>query len=153
MYIKKIGNIRAYIIHIFVISVILNFVWETAQIPFYYNSQITFSKILYCFIASLGDGIMILIIFFTGKIIFKNNYWIENLNFKKLSLILMAGLFLAVIVEITALRLDLWGYSNLMPKLMFLSIGLSPVLQMLILPISVFQLTKLRINKKRGHYV
>ncbi len=148
MYIRKIESIRTYIIRIFVISVILNFVWETAQIPFYYNNQITISTTLFCLIASLGDGIMILIIFFTGKIIFKNNYWIENLNIKKISLILTAGLLLSIIVELAALKLNLWSYSNLMPTLMFLGIGLSPVLQMLILPISVFQLSKLITNKK-----
>ena len=61
---------------------------------------------------------------------------------------LTAGLTLAVIVELASLRLDLWSYSNLMPNLIFLGIGLSLVLQMLILPISFFQLIKLRTYKK-----
>ena len=61
---------------------------------------------------------------------------------------LTAGLTLAVIVELASLRLDLWSYNNLMPNLIFLDIGLSLVLQMLILPISFFQLIKLRTYKK-----
>ena len=61
---------------------------------------------------------------------------------------LTAGLTLAVSVELASLRLDLWSYSNLMPNLIFLGIGLSLVLQMLILPISFFQLIKLRTYKK-----
>ena len=112
--------------------------------PFYYNYHFNLTNTIFCFIASLGDGIMILIIFFTGKFIFKNNYWIENLNFKKILYMLILGLTLSVIVELAGLRLGLWNYSNLMTNLTFLGVGLSPVLQMLILPLVVFQIVKIR---------
>lgn len=148
MRIKKIGNIKKIISSIFFISVIINFVWEMAQMPFYNNYHFNLENSLFCFIASLGDAIMILIIFLTGKIVFKNYSWIDNLNIYKILFTLIAGLILAIFVELAGLRLDLWNYSNFMPKIKFLSIGILPVLQMLILPLGVFQLIKLKKNIK-----
>ena len=115
--------------------------------PFYQDMPWNLNTAAFCFSASLGDSIMILIIFFTGVIFLKDNHWINDFNIKKILFTLTAGLILSLIVEWVALRLGLWNYSNLMPKLIFLGIGLSPVLQMLILPLGVFQLTKLKIIK------
>jgi len=146
LHIKKTKSINTLIYYIVVISVLLNFIWEMAQMPFYKDMPWNFNTIVFCFAASLGDSVMILIIFFIGVIFLKDNYWIKDFNLRNILFTLSAGLILAVIVELAALSLGLWNYSSLMPKLIFLDIGLSPVLQMLILPISVFKLIKIKNN-------
>ncbi|MDP2303418.1 MAG: hypothetical protein Q8N03_13450 [Ignavibacteria bacterium] len=65
---------------------------------------------------------------------------------KTIIYIAIAGLALSVSGELTALNLNLWNYSSLMPKLFFTSIGLSPVLQMVILSILTFMIAGVLIK-------
>ncbi len=110
--------------------------------PFYFNYHLTLTNTLLCLIASFGDAIMILIIFFIGIIIFKKTTWFINIGFNKLLYLLIIGLIFSVIVELAAIRLDLWSYNNIMPRIKLFNVGLTPVLQMLTLPLFVFYLTK-----------
>lgn len=56
---------------IFVVAVALNYVWELAQSPLY-RGMGDFSRMLWhCFVASLGDGALILLIFAAGRAVFR----------------------------------------------------------------------------------
>jgi hypothetical protein len=137
---KKIIKVIAYY------SFTLNFIWEMLQMSFYKNMYWDLQSTLYCFAASLGDIFMTLIIFFTVGFLVKDMMWITNLNFKKIIFSLFTGLIIALIVEHIALVLNLWSYSDLMPKISFGNIGVVPILQMLVLPLLVFKLTALKVN-------
>ena len=114
--------------------------------PLYENFSFSGTTTVFCLLASLGDAMMILIIYFIGSALFKSYSWFLKFNLKTIIYISLAGLILSVSGELIALNLNLWNYSSLMPKLIFTSIGLSPVLQMIILPILTFRITGALIN-------
>jgi len=144
--IKNSSELKNYVIKIIVISIVLNFVWEMVQMPLYENFSFSDKTTVFCLLASLGDAIMILIIYFIGSALFKSYSWFARINLRTIVYIAIAGLVLSVSGELIALNLNLWNYSSLMPKLFFTSIGLSPILQMIILPILTFMIAGVLIR-------
>lgn len=135
---------------VFILAVPLNLIWEVTQIGAYEFSPGTLmTNILGCFIPSLGDGIMILIIYWLGWAIFRNSQWILNPGPKGYLVVVSLGVILALLVEWNALyRTGAWGYNEHMVTVPFLGVGLLPLLQMIILPIATIFLLQ-RIWKQR----
>ena len=144
--IKNSSELKNYVTTIIVISILLNFVWEMLQMPLFDNFSFSGKTTIFCLLASIGDAIMILIIYFIGSALFKSYSWFLRFNLKTIIYITIAGLILSVSGELIALNLNLWNYSSLMPKLFFTSVGLSPVLQMIILPILTFMIAGVLIK-------
>lgn len=91
--------------------------------------------IIGCFVPSLGDGLMTLIIFWIGWLAFRDSKWILKPGVKSYGLMLVTGIFLAVVVELNALYLTgAWDYNERMITIPVLGVGLLPVLQMTVLP-------------------
>lgn len=146
---KQIKITKKVLSFIVLYAFVLNFFWEMLQMPFYENMNWDLQSTLYCFAASIGDVFMTLVIFFTvGYLTKLRMKWIEKLNFKNIIITLSTGLYLSIIVEQFALRLSMWSYTDLMPELPFLNIGIVPILQMLILPLLVFYLSRLTVDFK-----
>jgi len=130
------------LILVFIVAVLLNYLWELAQAPLYvglknYNAGVFW----HCFVASLGDGIMVLLIVATGWIVLRQSDWFLRPGVRGYLVILMAGLFLALLVEWVAVHiLGRWEYSDKMPMVPMLGIGLVPIAQMLILPLLIFRI-------------
>jgi hypothetical protein len=94
---------------------------------------------LHCFIASLGDGVLVWIIFVVGWIIFKRPDWFVYPRARHYSVMLGAGLGLGVVVEWVAVRvINRWAYTEQMPLIPGLAIGVIPVIQMVVLPPVIF---------------
>lgn len=54
---------------IFIVAVLLNYLWELAQAPLYVGLEDYNAGVLWhCFVASLGDGIMVLLIVAAGLV-------------------------------------------------------------------------------------
>ena len=141
---KKIKNKLISIIALY--AFLLNFIWEMVQMPFYVNMDWGLQSTVYCFAASIGDVFMILIIFFIVGYLVKNKNWLLSFNRKNILFTLFAGLLLSLIVEGIGIRLSMWNYTDLMPELLLLNIGIVPVLQMLVLPILTFKLSAYTIR-------
>ena len=129
------------LITVFIVAVLLNYLWELAQAPLYAGMEEYSAGLLWhCFVASLGDGIMVLLIVAVGWMIFQRWDWFERPGVAGYLLMLTAGLALAVLVEWVAVHiLDRWQYTDTMPTLLRLRIGLVPIAQMLLLPPLVFR--------------
>jgi hypothetical protein len=120
---------------LFVLAVPLNLIWEIAQIKAYdFPETSLMTDVIGCFVPTLGDGLMTLIIFWSGWAVFRDSQWILNPRLKGYLLMLAVGLLLAVIVEWNAFRTGAWGYNEQMITTPILGVGLLPVLQMLLLP-------------------
>jgi hypothetical protein len=139
------------IIRVFVVAVLLNYAWELAQAPLYvglenYNPGVFW----HCFVGSLGDGIMVLLIVAAGWITLRQPDWFVRPGVPGYLLMLTAGLLLAVLVEWVAVyRLGRWAYAERMPMAPGLGIGLIPIAQMLILPPMIFRIaTVIEARKK-----
>ena len=136
------------LITIFIVAVLLNYLWELAQAPLYAGLEsYTVAVFWHCFVASLGDGIMVLIITATGRVILRRWDWFKRPRLSEYLVMLAAGLILAVLVEVAAVYLlGRWQYTLNMPTV--LGIGVVPIAQMLLLPPMIFRIVVILGTKR-----
>jgi hypothetical protein len=139
-----VGGRSAYlkqVLLIFIVAVALNYLWEIAQAPLYVGLEDWNSVWWHCFVAALGDGVLIWLIFLVGWITFRRFDWYAHPNGRSLAMVLSAGLFIGISIEWVAInQLSRWAYTVNMPLLPGLEVGLVPVLQMLLLPPLIFRI-------------
>ncbi|MDI1340182.1 hypothetical protein [Polaromonas sp.] len=136
---------------LFVISVLLNFPWEVAQMPLYVEEGSWFEFALHCIIPSLGDGLIVMLIFGVGWAVRGRSDWTDQPGWAAYVLMLMTGFSVAVIVEwVGFYGLNRWSYTASMPLLPGLGIGVVPILQMLILPPVIFRITGWWFARRNG---
>ncbi len=135
-----------FIITTTVFSFLLNFAWELFQIPFYKNPSYNIDHIAFCALATLADVIMVLLLYFGFAIIFRNFFWIEHLKWKGIIIVILTGGTGAVLAEIRHLALGTWAYAGSMPILPIVNVGISPVLQFMLLPLLIYYLSFKRLK-------
>ena len=139
---NKIANTYSewqHIIVIYLAAVLTNYIWELLQSPFYFGMQITAQMLGHCFLASLGDGVIVLVIYFIDWLIFRRLEWLNAYLFRRLVITGVTGFIIGVTIEwIGVNSLHRWSYNNLMPVIPGLHLGLVPILQMMILPPIIF---------------
>lgn len=117
---------------IFVISFVLNAIWENLHSVFYagyMGGNITEFILMR---AALADAIIITII--TLPFVF-------FLSFKKRSwIIIFLGFIVSILIEYYALGTSRWAYNSLMPMIPLLGIGLTPTVQLGLLGYISFKL-------------
>jgi len=92
---------------------------------------------------------MVLIIFAAGWITLQRWDWFDRPHVAGYLVMLAAGLVLAVLVEWIAVHiLGRWEYTEKMPTLPGLHIGLIPIAQMVILPPVIFRTAALWLSRK-----
>ena len=141
---KKATDKEAFNKLVFIITIIsfgLNFAWELIQVPLYVPSLYSLEHIAFCALASLADVTMVLLLYFGFALIFRNPLWIEYLNWKRIVIVILTGGIGAVLAEIRHLSLGTWAYSDLMPIIPIVNVGISPVLQFMILPLLIYFLS------------
>lgn len=118
---------------------VLNLVWELLQCgPFY--AQGTFPLTPAGMLrVTLGDAALSTLIYVIVGIVAQNVAWgIEEFSWRRL--VAVAGLAVAIsaIIELHALAVGRWHYSELMPRLPWLGVGLLPLAQLMTLvPLSL----------------
>lgn len=122
------------------IAFVLHFAWEYIQCtPFFIHVQNppTLGGMIY---AALGDVLMIWAVFLMMAVRYRSFAWFNGRwNLSSTLLIVGLSLFLAVLVELWALRTERWAYTENNPLLPILGISILPLIQMaLINPISMF---------------
>src|SRR6266567_6534828 len=126
---------------IFVVAVLANYLWELAQAPLYAGMESFRAVWWHCFVASLGDGLLVLGIFATGWVVLRRHTWFVHPGIQAYGVMLMTGLVLGIAIEWIAVhRLGRWMYTGQMPLVPGFAIGVVPVAQMLILPLVIFRL-------------
>ena len=105
--------------------------------PLYEGGDYDARTFLYCFLASLGDGLLVLLIFAAGWAWFRRREWFVPHGARGYLLMLAAGFVIAVAIERVATGTGQWRYGELMPRVF--GVGLAPVAQMLVLPPLIFR--------------
>jgi hypothetical protein len=106
---------------IFIVSFLLNLVWENLHSALYVGYQGGKITEFILFRASLGDAVMITVLLLP--------FLFSPLK-KRSWLIVLFGIILAVFIEWYALRTGRWAYNDFMPIIPFLNVGLTPTIQL-----------------------
>ena len=128
-------------VEIFLVAVAFNFVWEIGQSPLFVPMGGSFSGTWRCFVASLGDGVIVLAIAVAGSLLFRRVDWFLHPGLAGSAFMAGLGVAVAVGIEIGALATGRWSYNDQMPLIPVLRVGVAPVLEMLVLPPLVFAAT------------
>ena len=139
--IKKATNRKVFnrfILITIIVAFVLNFLWELMQMPLYDRSSFVINHITFCALGSVADAIMVLLIYFGLAVIFKNPLWIYPLKWQRVVLVILIGGIGAILSEMRHLSLGNWAYSDSMPLIPILNVGISPVLQFMILPTLIY---------------
>ena len=142
--IKKVPNkkiLNEFVLVVIVLGFLLNFTWELIQMPLYNSASFKINHVTFCALGSVADAIMVLLIYLGLAFIFKNSFWMRPLKWQRIVVAILIGGVGAVLSEMRHLSLGNWVYSDLMPLLPMIKVGLSPVLQFMILPILVYILS------------
>lgn len=126
---------------IFTIGFFLNLIWENAQAPLYRGFTDFQTHFIICFWASLVDAAAVLFLTFLISSWRKNCNWITNIKWKEAVVLMIFGGLLALIFEVFALEFGIWEYSSKMLLAPFFFVGVTPLLQMIILPPVTIYLT------------
>ena len=126
---------------LFVVSVLVNYLWEIAQAPLYKGMD-DFSIVWWhCGVAALGDGLLVLLIYAAGWAVLRGRDWFEHPGVIGYAVMLLAGLVIGVGIEWLAVFVaKRWAYTARMPLVPLLNVGLAPIAQMLVLPALIFRL-------------
>jgi hypothetical protein len=127
---------------LFVIAVPLNYLWELGQSSLYLPVSRLSDMWWHCFVASLGDGLLVGLIYTVCAVVFRHPNWDVRMSFSRYITMLGTGLVVGILVEGLALNVHRWRYADTMPLIPGLPVGLVPVVQMLVLPPLVFWIAK-----------
>ena len=122
----------------FVFAVLLNFPWEFLQVPLFEGMAEAkhWEAIRICTRAALGDGVIVLIAYWSTVAVWRDRWWFKAPNPTQICAFVAVGLAITFVLEHLATRSDHpawgWRYSELMP--VALGVGLTPILQWILLP-------------------
>lgn len=135
---RPLGSIVA---RLFLVAVLINYPWEVAQAPLYVGMTSFRAIWWHCFVASLGDGLLLLGIFATGWLALGRYTWFVHPEVQGYGVMVTMGLVIGVAVEWMAVHiLGRWMYTARMSLVPGLALGVVPVVQMLVLPPLIFRL-------------
>lgn len=126
------------ILVILILGFIVNLVWELVQMPLYKDADYTISHMAFCALASVADALMVLLIYLVLALIFKKSFWVQNARWQSFIIVIIVGAIGAILSEMRHLSLGNWAYSDAMPIIPIVNVGLIPVLQFMVLPSVVY---------------
>lgn len=124
-------------INVAIFAFLLNLTWEFAQVPLFAGmpSAEHWQAILVCGRATLGDVVITLIAFWAVATSVHTRAWVLRPTAGQLTGFVAVGILITVLMEWLATQfLQRWTYADAMPVIPLLGVGLSPLLQWVVLP-------------------
>lgn len=112
----------------------LHFVWENLQAPLYIGYTGVLEHMQICLYATFGDVFITLGLYGAVALLRRNWFWPREATWTTWGLLLLAGGFVAVLIEFHALSTGRWYYTDAMPLLPLVHVGFFPTLQLVVLP-------------------
>jgi len=120
----------------------LNLVWENAQ-AFLFRGYGGFARHFWiCFVGTLGDLVIVAAIYGAVASLWRDSAWYRRMTAGQVGCAILLGIGVAIAIEAGALASGRWAYDG-MPLIPFTSIGLIPILQMVILPPLIYAVMRL----------
>lgn len=121
-----------------IVAAALHLVWENSHVVLYTGYDGISGGLPVTVWATIGDVLYTLAAFALASLFKQGIEWVRELRVHDLIGLASLGFFFALYVEYKALALGRWAYLPEMPMLPGFEVGLSPVLQMVVLlPLTV----------------
>ena len=138
-------------LNVVVFALLLNFPWEFLQVPLFEQMPYAahWEAIKTCSRATLGDAAIMLAAYWVVAAARGHRSWIARPDTTGVVLFATIGLLATAIIERLALAglwIDSWSYSAAMPVVPGIGVGLSPLLQWVVLPPLVVWFVKRQIR-------
>ncbi|MBI4085059.1 MAG: hypothetical protein HY432_00950 [Candidatus Liptonbacteria bacterium] len=123
-----------YIATLAIIAFLVHIIWENAQASLYVGYESFSQHFPMCLIGTVGDVAITLLVLAFMRLLKEDVT--QATDFLALA---MMGFVIAVAIEQHALLTGRWGYAPAMPIIPILEVGLTPIMQMmLLLPLSFY---------------
>lgn len=125
--------------NVVVFALLLNYPWEFLQVPLFAGmpEAAHWDAIKTCTRAALGDALIMLIAYWTVGLVVRNRSWVLAPSTARTCMFVAIGVVITISIErlaIAGMWLAGWRYSSLMPIVPGIGVGLSPLLQWVVLP-------------------
>ena len=111
------------------------------QVPLYTVCAYDGPHLIFLALASLANVIMAGLLYFGFALIYRNGLWTMHLTTSRVFWLMLMGGVGATISEIAHLSAGSWAYTDPMPIIPGIEVGLTPVLQFTILPALIYSLS------------
>ncbi|OQW32789.1 MAG: hypothetical protein A4E19_05370 [Nitrospira sp. SG-bin1] len=139
------------LIVLFGLAVAVNYPWERAQSRLYVLPNGAEVGWWMCAAASVADGLIVLLLFQIGKLVTGQPDWYLKPGARGYAALLLSGAVVSTVIEWSTIHVgQWWAYSQRMPVVPLLNIGVVPLAQMLVLPPLIFILLAWW-HRKRGN--
>lgn len=145
--VKDKATYRKFIMIITLTAFLLNLAWELLHGPLYEGYQYNWSHIRMCLLASVTDMLTLLIMLFGFGLFYGTIFWTRKLNLGNVLLIMITGGTGTILLERWHIATGHWKYTEAMPMVPFVEVGLTPFLQFTILPIVIFIVGNILLKK------
>jgi hypothetical protein len=135
------------ILKIAVIGFVISFIWENLQAPFYQGFTSYSEHVVLCLPASFGDALIVLLLYGLFATLKRTWWWLGSITLRDTIAIGVVGGIIGIAIEKLALLQGWWNYTETMPLLPWLGVGLAPVLLTAIVPVATFLLAR-RLTKQ-----
>jgi hypothetical protein len=114
----------------------MNFFWEVLQTYFYTLKYSAFNTMLYHWLhCTLGDVVLSLGSFWLVSLAWRTRKWFLRLNGLNFLSFIIVGVVWTIIREwVNVYILKSWDYNKIMPIIPWAKVGLTPVLQWIVIP-------------------
>jgi hypothetical protein len=138
-------------LNVFVFALLLNFPWEILQTPLFEHMPDAphWEAIKTCSRATLGDAAIMLVAYWVVAATRGSRTWIARPQTATVFLFATFGVLATALIERLALAglwIDSWAYSASMPIVPGIGVGLSPLLQWIVLPLLVVWFVRRQIR-------
>lgn len=138
-------------INVLLFSALLNLPWEFIQVPLFEGMAEAghWEATRICLRAALGDALMSVLAYLAAAVLVRDRYWVLAPSVGAVAAFLALPLAATVVIERLALAgiwMEGWTYSALMPVVPLLGLGLSPLVQWIVLPPAVLWLVRRQIR-------
>lgn len=125
-----------------------HFTWEMLQDPLYLGLLEKEHGVVrsMCLQATFGDVVITFIAFGAASLFARSRYWFDGTNIRSYKPWIVwygFGVAITIVIEIYSTTIaERWAYGPLMPIIPLISVGLSPVLQWIIVPVFTIHILK-----------
>lgn len=142
--------------NVFAFAFLLNYPWELMQVPLYQSmpEAAHWDAIKVCTRATLGDGIIMLLAYWGAALLVQDRWWVARPSLASVLALIAIGVGITVLLERLAIVSNNpnwgWRYAEAMPMVPVLEIGLTPLLQWVILPLLLVWFVKRQLAGARS---